>query len=668
VPFLPLRRRLTKRRVALTAALAVACAVPLVSTLPADAFAAKTRVDLRVLVITDGSATVDAIVAQLDREGVPYDTLTASSTGRAKITAATLSDTVGTVARAKYQGVVVPNENSLAADEMTVVTDFETKFAIRQVDAYTWAGANVGESMAWSGTLDGTPLTVTAAAKTAGFGYLAGSLTVDDRDPATAESYGYLAASAAPAGTTLTPLVTGTRSGVTGSLLAVYHHDNRDELVVTMASNRNQTHGELLAHGLVSWLTQGIHLGYWRNWFTMHVDDLFLPDDRWDTAGNCTVGDDCPAGRTNKSIRMSTADVTNLVAWQRRQGIKLDLAFNGEGSDDAGAGDQLTAGVLANKGQFRFINHTYDHPYLGCVQNFTVVPWQCVTGSGGTQWVTQAAITTAITRNVTWARGKGIPITASEVVTGEHSGLKSLPQMTTDNPNLAPALSAAGIRTLASDASRETAPRAVGPARTVPRHPMNIYYNVAKTSEEIDEYNWLYTSKANGGSGICENNATSTCITPLGSTGFTSYVIPREVQIAFDHLVTNDADPHYAHQSNLTEDRILYPVLDALLARYRATFTTAAPVVNPSYADVATVQGQQLAWKTAVQAKTVEAYVQDGLVTVVNHATAALDVPVTGPTGTVLSSGGAFGDVYGTDRSAWKSLARNGSLQLKLPS
>jgi hypothetical protein len=608
------------------------------------------------------------ITAQLDREGIPYDSLTASASGRAKITAATLSDTVGTVARAKYQGVVVPNEGSLAADEMAVVTDFEKRFSIRQIDAYTWAGPNVGETTAWNGTLDGTPLTVTAAAKAAGFGYLSGSLSVDDRDSAVAESYGYLATSAAAAGTTLTPLVTATKGAITGSLLAVYNHDGRDELVVTMATNRYQTHGSLLAHGLVTWLTQGVHLGYWRNWLTVHLDDLFLPDDRWDTAGNCTVGDDCPAGRTNTVIRMTAADVDNLVAWQRKQGIKLDLAFNGGGSDDAGAADPLTARVVTNKAQFRFINHTYDHPYLGCVQNFTLSPWQCATTNGTTQWVSQADITTAITRNVTWATGKGLAITPSEVVTGEHSGLKSLPQMAVDNPNLSPALSAAGIKVIASDASRETAPRTIGPARTVPRHPMNIYYNVAKTAEEIDEYNWLYTNKAAGGSGICENNPTSTCITPLSpTTGFTGYIVPVEARIAFDHVVSADSDPHYAHQSNLAEDRILYPVLDSVLTRYRATFTAATPVVNPTYSDVATLQARQGAWRTAVQAKTVEAYLQDGQVTVINHGSAAVDVPMTAPSGTQNWPIGAFGDAYGIERSTWKNLGRNAQMLLRLP-
>jgi hypothetical protein len=249
--------------------------------------------------------------------------------------------------------------------------------------------------------------------------------------------------------------------------------------------------------------------------------------------------------------------------------------------------------------------------------------------------------------------------------------------MTVDNPNLAPALAAAGVTTLASDASREPAPRSVGAARTVPRHPMNIYYNVASKADEVDEYNWLYTSQANGGSGICENNPNSTCIPPLStSTGFTSYIVPLETQIAYGHVVSADPDPHYAHQTNLTGDRILYPVLDSVINRYKATYTTATPLVNPRMSDVSTQQSRSAAWRAAVSAGTVEAYVQNGRVTVINHGGGALNVPVTVPAGTrsvtlsvlgVEMLGAQFGTAYGTDRSDWTSFGAGATKMFRLP-
>src|SRR4051812_18502619 len=304
------------RRAALSATVAVAVGAALFVAGPADAYAAQVRVDLRVLVVSDGAGSVDTIVAQLDREGVPYDTVDLTRSDRPKITAATLEDTVGTVTRGKYQGVVVPNETALPADELAVVTAYEKKFAVRQLDAYTWAGANVGLSVAYSGQIDGTNLTVTAAAKSAGFGYLAGTVAVDDRDSSVDETYAYLGTPAAVAPATFTPLVTGAKDGNSGSILGVYKKDGREELVMTLAANRNQAHATILMHGVVTWLTQGVHLGYWRNWFSVHVDDVFLPDARWSAASNCTVGDDCPAAGTAPEIRMVPADVDALAAWQ----------------------------------------------------------------------------------------------------------------------------------------------------------------------------------------------------------------------------------------------------------------------------------------------------------------------------------------------------------------
>ncbi|MER7275679.1 hypothetical protein ABT369_14575 [Dactylosporangium sp. NPDC000244] len=669
-----MKSRIVAGSLALLGLAGIALAQPALATA-----APKQRIDLRVLVLDDDSTGIDTLRAQLDREGVPYDTLDLAAPGRPQLTAAYLADTVSGVRRAKFQGVIVPNESSVTGAEATALADFEREFKVRQIDAYTFAGSGVGLTNTWSGVLDGSTMQVTDAGKAAGFGYLKGAVPVDDRDPAVSESFGYLGAAAVAAGATFTPLVTGAKpgGGATGSLMGVYAHDGREELVVTLAANRFQTHAMELGHGLITWLTRGTHLGYTRNYFSVHVDDVLLPDDRWDTVHNCTVGDDCNPQRDpatlpyNQTIRMTKDDVNALVAWQKARGVKLDVVFNGGGSVEAGPGDPLTAAVVANKSQFRFINHTYEHTYLGCVQDFTVTPWKC-TG----QWVSQADISAQIKQNVDWARSKGIPIDASELVTGEHSGLRTLPQMPADNPNLAPALNANGIRYVASDASREQTARPVGNAVTVPRFPMNIYYNVATVAEEVDEYNWLYTSAADGGSGICENNPQSTCISPLGASGFTKHIVPLESRIAYDHVVSANPAPHYAHQSNLAEDRILYPVLDAVLARYRNTYTTATPVVNVKFAETALQNRRQAAWTAAVQSRQIEAYLLDGKVTVTNKG-AAVDVPLTMPSGSTLVTasllglevgGGAFGEAYGGERSAWRSIASNGRQLLSLPS
>jgi hypothetical protein len=643
---------------------------------PAGAADPAPRVDLRVLVVTDGTPGVDAVRAQLEREGVPFDEIDTRTAGRPAITATVLSPAAG---HGRYQGVVVPSEAAVPASENTILADYERTFGVRRIVAYTWAGPHAGQSTAWSGNLDGGSLTVTAAGKAAGFGYLTGTIPVDDRQAGVSEAYAALGTAAA--GADFSPLVTGSApgGGASGSVAGVYKHDGREELVVTTALNRYHTHGMVLGHGLVTWLTKGVNLGYWRNFFSLHVDDVLLPDDRWNAANNCTAGDGCPPSVPLQPIRMVPADVDALVAWQQRTGVKLDVAFNAAGSVEAGSADPLTARLVARKADLRWLNHTYSHPYLGCVKDVSVVPWRCAAqpSTGTVTYVSQADITAEITKNVDWAKSKNISIDKRELVTGEHSGLRSLPEMPADNPNLAPALQATGVAFVASDASREPQPRVIGPARTVPRHPMNIYYNTATVAEAVDEYNWIYTREEDGGSGICASNPASTCIEPLGANGFTSYIVPMEVRIAFDHVVSADPRPHYAHQSNITEGRILYPVLDALLARYKQTFAASAPVVNPRMSAVAEQSLRQENWRAAVNSGAVTGYRRGDKVTIVNSGQSAVNVPVTAPAGTRTMSlnllglevpGAEIGEAYGGQRSGWLALAKsNGTLTLKLP-
>ena len=218
----------------------------------------------------------------------------------------------------------------------------------------------------------------------------------------------------------------------------------------------------------------------------MHVDDLFAADARWSATGKCTPGEgDCPPGTPDTApIRMTAADVDRAVAWQQQHGFTLDMLYNAAGSDqliaDTGS-DPLTAAMLAAKDQFRWMNHTYTHEFMGCQQDFTVIPWRCATdpATGQPIYATQAFLDSEIAKNIAWAATNGVTIRADELVAGEHSGTKILPQQPDDNPNFVAALTAQNIKWLGMDASREPAQRGVGSALGVPRHPINIFYNVA---------------------------------------------------------------------------------------------------------------------------------------------------------------------------------------------
>jgi hypothetical protein len=652
------------------AALSLAAGVAAVMAGPAAHGDVSPRVDLKVLVVLDGGSPTAAIAAQLAVEGVPYATVDLTDPGRPPIDTAFLSDTVDGVPRAKYEAVVLPNESPFggASPELDALVAYEQRFAVRQVDAYTWAhpavGLNYAADPGYVGTLDGMTATPSPLGRVLMFPRLRGSIPFEDNAPGISETYGYLALPRETETTHFEPWLMMPIPGATGegALMGTYTHDGREELVTTFAYNFAQRQFRLVGHAMVTWMTRGVHLGYQRNYFSVDVDDVFVADQRWSPAGHCTPGEDCgPGVPATTPIRMAAADVTYATGWEAAHGFRFDLLFNGAGSDDVvtdDGADPLLDAFVAAKDDFRWTNHTYTHDFLGCVQDLTVRPWRCVTdpGTGDVQWVGQAAIGQEITRNLTWAAAHGLPVVPGELVTGEHSGMAMLPQQPADNPNFGPALAAAGIAWTGADASRDPAQRQVGSALTVPRHPMNIFYNVSTTSEEVTEYNWIYDSAADGGSGLCTDHPdTMTCLAPLDpATGYPATIVPRETAIALGQILDNDPDPRFVHQSNLTGDRILYPALESVLAAYHDAFADNTPLVTVRLADAGAELHRQAAWRAAVAAGPVTAYLRDGHVTV--QAPSGLDVPVTVPDGSrqVTPTGTVpFGDLYGGERSTY---------------
>lgn len=656
-----------KNRMNRLAAVCLAAAIASVAVPGATASAAVTpRIDLRVLVVDDGGSSVEAITAELRDTGVPYTRVDLGSGSRPVVNAEFLADTVDGRPRAKFQGVVLPNENPFGAGsaEMAALTAYETTYGIRQVDAYTWAHPGVGleytDNGGYGGTLDGTQAAVTAAGKTGPFGYLGGQVAFEDNSALIPESYGFMAKPR----TGYTSYLDAPVGSGRASLVGEYTHDGRSELVVTFGYNQYQQQFRLLARGIVEWVTQGVHLGQERNYFAVHVDDVFAPDARWSKELNCTPGDyACAGGEGQEStIRMTAADAQYLAQWQTSKNFKLDLLFNAGAGEEwkasSGNTDALTAQLIADRAKYRWMNHTYTHPFLGCVQDTTTTPWTCTKNAqGAVNWMSRAEISAQIRDNNNWAASKGITTDRTELVTGEHSGLKTLPQQGQDNPNLAGALADNGVRWAGSDNSREPVQRPVGAALTVPRYPMNVYYNTGTNSEMADEYNWIYTSRAHGGSGICEDNpGTSTCLpAPLDAdTGYLGYIVPAEARTAMRHVLNNDPRPHYVHQSNLAEDRTLYPVLNSVLDSYRTLYAPSAPIVNQSMKDTGVELQRRAAWNAAIAANQVTAYRIGKDVTV--KAPSGVVAPLTAPTGTkkqLLLGTADFGTAYAGSRSTW---------------
>jgi hypothetical protein len=774
----------------LTAALAaLALSLPVALAAGPAHVAPGQRVDLRVLLISaDGTEPgFGAWKAALDREGVPYDALVA--TQAAPLSDAQLADYGA--GHARYQAVILAGGDlgtavrnpggttsflsAFSDAEWATLAKFERTFGIRQLSDYTAPSPAHGLTPVAGATTDGQVGTLTAAGRAA-FPYLKGPVAIADDDPTAAETFGYAARPADPAA--WQTLLAG--PGDT-AYLGVYTHpdDGREELVMTVASNQFQNHDQLLRHGMLNWVTRGVYLGYERNYLELDVDDIFLPDDKWDSVANVTDY------RPEVAIRMTAADVANAVAWQRQTGLRMNLVYNMGGLAEFGGGDLLAA-LKANRNEFRWINHTLQHPNLDCATGGYIAgqftanqaqfdaqfkpglaaglnePSELVTGehsglantrpgnpgtldppvfsdaepsaTGGTlaagtyeygvtastaagetpASVTQVAVTGATSSvelrwpTVCWATSyrlyrrpvggawslvadailppspaftdagaadvsfvdTGTAGTAAAPPTANGAALAPYRQ----NPAFAGALSAAGIRTVASDASKaypnppgkdpvseadptnfpKGATFAVGSAQAVPRYPSNVYYNVANRADQLDEYNWIYTAPPVGG---CVPIAGVTTCNPAEIT-WPQY-LERETRIMFGHLVGNDPRPHYFHQTNIAQSDLgradtdttvggtLYAVVNTLLRRYDAAYDRgSAPIVQLTHTQIAQTLVQQSAWAGA--RANVSAWVQDGRVYVPNAGTAPVAAPLTGTT---------EGADYGGQRSGWVTVA-----------
>ncbi|MFV0451560.1 MAG: hypothetical protein ACK5LS_04825 [Propioniciclava sp.] len=632
---------------------------------------------MRILVLDDGSATVGAWIDYFDQEGIAHTDLDLTSDSREVITADYLADW-GDPIRAHYYGVVAPNAapGQLSVDELDSLAAFERTLGVRQLNVYTWANPSIGlDYPRYAGQVDGLRAAVTEYGTANGLAYLTG-VTLDDFSADIPESYGYLATPLAPTESTeLAPVLTAPIPGesASGVLAGVLTQDGREQMMLTFASNQHQNHFRMLAPGLLSWLTRGVTTSYHRAWFSVNIDDVLLDDDLWDTDANCTRGSaGCPAAPDDVPSRMTPDDVARLDAWQDETGIMFDLTFNGYGTvayaDEHGA-DRLASALIDQQESFRWINHTWSHAYLGCEQDDSTTPWRCATdATGATLYPDEAVILDEIRQNHAWATQAGLTrYRYDSLVTGEHSGLRTLPQMPEDNPHLAAALSAAGIRWVASDASRESAQRKLAAGlRTVPRYPMNIFYNVETQEQEVDEYNWIYTSAADGGSGLCEQYAEAmTCIEPLDpATGFADHIVPVETRIALAHVLGNDPRPHYAHQSNLAADGILYDVAYSIVDSYRADVADNAPLLNPTLAEAGAVLRLQDQWRDGGDA--IVGSIFGTTVRLTNTATTRLRVPLTVPEGSRRGRT-RYGEAYGGQRSGWTPLRPGGRLTVRLP-
>ena len=200
-----------------------------------------------------------------------------------------------------------------------------------------------------------------------------------------------------------------------------------------------------------------------------------------------------------------------------------------------------------------------------------------------------------------------------------------------------------------------------GPIRAVPRYPSNVYYNVSRQGQQLDEYNWIYLAPAAGGGCVPIAGVTTCRTTPATWAEY----VTSETNVMFRHLTGNDPRPHFFHQSNLAnytpalpdthpdQGGILYPVIDVLAGRYENAFDRpSAPLLQLTQTQIGNELARQEAWARA--AGSVSAWVEDGRVYVRNGGAAAVEIPLTGTTA---------GELYGGQRSGWVTVPAGATVE-----
>ncbi len=532
-------------------------------------------IDLKVLVL---SATGDpnlepelpVIQQVLDYQGTPYTVYVASKTPGG-LTMDKLCAPCPPVAtqHAFYNAVILTNgtlvynnngtwASALSQAEWQNLWTFEAGFGIRQVSWYTYPTPDFGfqwPTAAVSTIPPAAPITAsyTAAAQSI-WGTYANTAT-----PATISyAYTYLAL---PLDSSTTPLLTYTDSagqygaaGTNYSLAAIRNYpDGRQNLAMTFDANVALVYASVLGYGAINWATKGLFLGQRHAFLQAQVDDVFIGDDVWSLNLPCGQATDT----SGDGARMTGADLQAVANWQASKqaqstssSLMLNLAFNGVGTvPGTYTPDKLTPAAVNLADRFNWISHTYDHADLDTLA-YDAVDLE-LTQNSDVGWNTLQL-------------GNGPNhfnnFTDSILVTPSISGLT--------NPAALSAMQADGIRYVVTDTSQagqnNPSPNIgiynpIQPSLLeIPRHPVNLYFNVSQPAQWLAEDNCRYPAGA------------------IGHVSSYQALLDRESSQLLLYMLRGDTDPLMFHQSNLiTYDGthfLLGDLLDATMTKYNHYF------------------------------------------------------------------------------------------------
>ncbi|TDC72669.1 hypothetical protein E1193_27240 [Micromonospora sp. KC606] len=610
------------------------------------------RVALRALIVATDTTDfgVPTLKATLDRVGAAYDII---YTATQAVTASTLvrPDGVG-----RYNAILLTNSMQLYASggaylsgltnaEWNTLWAYERNFQVRQVALYTSYGTWPEDYCLTSngeGAVADTPLPVSlTSAGAAVFDYLASTAQI----PVT-QSYVYR--TAIKPGCDAEALMT---NGSDVLAVRTTSTDGRELMALTFTSNQHLLHSDLLVYGLFRWASRGLHLGEKKNHLNVDIDDWFSASDHYHEDGTVEY---------TPGYQVSGHDVVNLDAQQtalraahpQAAGFTFNIAYNGAGIDPF-AGDTcspngdattLTATTKCLKNNFRWINHTFNHPELNTTDYTTTY--------------------NEINDNRTAGASIGLNVPTSMLKTPEYSGLgvyNDDPENDTgpptdhgleaSNPALLQAAADLGIDVLAGNMSFASHVPAhlnagkVHPSNpgilVMPCWPTNIAYHTTTPAEQTHFYNSFYGPDGHF---------------PYWPTNRTyAQLLDYEAGVALQHVASGSIYPHTFHIANVRDygsgKTLVTDWTKAVLSKYDSFYSV--PLLNSAWPDIATYGRARLAHFAALGAGVEAVYDRSaGTISVTSPAAGTVRLG-----GVTAATAGAT--TYGSDVSVPVTLAAN---------
>ena len=513
-----------------------------------------TSTDMRLLVIAaeTGDSTLAPIQEALDFIGTPYDVHIATQNPGALVSTLLQDGNHGF-----YNGIVLTSVtlgytpdggvtwlSGLSDSEWAVLAQYEANFGVRRLNWYGFPGPSEGFNWAHDGVdTSSNPIfgqwTPDGAAE---FVYLnaANSFPITN-------VWAYKA----------TPLDANTKvlmhDGAGNALIAsVAFADGREVATVTFDSGTWVINSSVLYHGLVNWVSRGMFVGQRHTYLSAQVDDVFLADDIY----------------TGGEYRQNSNDWHATITWQqgfnqRPSGVhfRYDMAYNGIGTEPGQYDpDDLTPYAAATEAQFKWISHTWSHPYLDQISYDAAIPEIVQNNQKAVQLgLTEYSIKSMVTPNIT--------------------GL--------NNPDFLNAAYDCGIRYLVTDTSipshRPPSPNVGIPnwevpgILMIPRHANNLFYNVSTPSQWEAEYNFLYNSY-------------------WGRDLTYAEILEDQSDLLLRAIFKGDVSPQMFHQPNLRDynglgNTLLGDLLDRVADKYEYYYNF--PFLSPTQDEL----GETLQWR-----------------------------------------------------------------------